>query len=180
MLAHQLPALPDLEAYWQALLEFFGWLEGGQIKKRAPLGPISQREEVYQPLYGHLGLCTISGRSLEIVRFAAANHLCMNLDYTTNKGERSSRTIEPYSLRRAQDGKVLLYAVRAEDGQTRAYRIDQINDASVSSQVYVPRYQVELSPGSSLASIRHKEGARNSPGIPGTGNRSARQSRRKP
>ena len=37
MLAHQLPALPGLEVYWQALPEFFDWLEGRVVKERAPL-----------------------------------------------------------------------------------------------------------------------------------------------
>ncbi len=180
MLAHQLPALPDLDAYWQVLPEFFDWLEGRQIEKRAPLRAITQNDEVYRPLYGQLGLHSTSGNSLEIIRFAAANHLCVVLDYTTNEGTRSSRTIEPYSLRRAQNGNILLYAVRAEDGQIRAYKIDQINDASVTSQVFVPRYQVELSPGSSLTPIRQIAGTPGSLGVPGPGHRSSGQLRRGP
>ncbi|MEP5763295.1 MAG: nucleotidyl transferase AbiEii/AbiGii toxin family protein [Halieaceae bacterium] len=178
MLAHQLPALPDLQVYWQALPEFFDWLEGKQIEERAPLEAISAKDEVYRPLYGQLGLHTTSGSSLEIIRFAASNHLCVELDYTTNEGRRSSRIIEPYSLRRAHNGNILLYAVRAEDGQIRAYKIDQINDASVTSQVFVPRYQVELSPGSSLAPIQQAAGTPNSLGIPKTKSRSLALSRK--
>ena len=178
MLAHQLPALPDLDVYWQALPEFFDWLEGRQIQKRATLGAITENDEVYRPLYGQLGLHSTSGNSLEIIRFAAANHLCVDLDYTTNEGTRSSRTIEPYSLRRAQNGNILLYAVRAEDGQIRAYKIDQINDASVTSQVFAPRYQVELSPGSNSAPIKQTAGTPGSLGMPGAGHRSSVKLRR--
>ncbi|MEE4248988.1 MAG: nucleotidyl transferase AbiEii/AbiGii toxin family protein [Alcanivoracaceae bacterium] len=180
MLAHQLPALPELEVYWQALPEFFDWLEGRQVEERAPLGAITQSDEVYRPLYGQLGLHSTKGNSLEIIRFAAGNHLCINLDYTANNGKRSSRIIEPYSLRRAQNGNILLYAVRAEDAQIRAYKIDQINDASVTNQVFVPRYQVELSPSASIAPIRQSAGTSSSLGMPRTSNRSSGLSRRRP
>ncbi len=146
MLAHQLPRLPDLDTYWNSLPGFFRWLEGRDTRERPRLAAIPGDEQVYQPAYGHLGLRTLNGNSLEIIRFAAGNRLCVNLDYTDNNGRRSSRIIEPYSLRQAQNGNVLLYAVRAEDGQIRAYKITQINDASITNKVFVPRYQVELSP----------------------------------
>ena len=41
---------------------------------------------------------------------------------------------------RTQNGNILLYAVRAEDRQIRAYKINQINDALITNQNYVPRY----------------------------------------
>ena len=59
---------------------------------------------------------------------------------------------EPYSLRQAQNGNILLFAVRADDGQIRAYKIDQINDASVVNRTFVPRFQVELTPNLNMAS----------------------------
>jgi predicted nucleotidyltransferase component of viral defense system len=148
MLAHQLPTLPSMESYWDALVEFFEWLEGRREHVRPALGVVSSSGDLYRPTYGHLGLRTRSGSSLEVIRFAAGNHLCVDLDYTANSGERSSRIVEPYSLRRASNGNILLYAVRADSGVTRTYKINQINDASVTNQVFTPRYQVELSPGS--------------------------------
>ncbi|MDA3939158.1 MAG: nucleotidyl transferase AbiEii/AbiGii toxin family protein [Spirochaetia bacterium] len=150
MLAHQLPSLPPLEIYWDALPEFFEWLEGKDAIERPTLTAVSQSGQLYRPSYGHLGLRTLSGSSLEIIRFAAGNRLCVELDYTDNKGRRSNRVIEPYSLRRAQNGNILLYAVRAEDGQIRAYKINQINDASITNRIFVPRYQIELSPSGNL------------------------------
>lgn len=153
MLAHQLPRLPDLDTYWNSLPGFFRWLEGRDTRERPRLAAIPGDEQVYQPAYGHLGLRTLNGNSLEIIRFAAGNRLCVNLDYTDNNGRRSSRVIEPYSLRQAQNGNVLLYAVRAEDGQIRAYKITQINDVSITNKVFVPRYQVELSPSGILMPI---------------------------
>ncbi len=146
MLSHQLPTLPELDVYWDSLPAFFSWLEGHEMLEKPQLSAISGEGQLYQPVYGHLGLRTLSGRSLEIIRFAAGNRLCVNLDYTDNTGRRSSRVIEPYSLRQAQNGNVFLYAVRADDGQIRAYKIAQINDSSITNRVFTPRYQVELSP----------------------------------
>lgn len=151
MLAHQLPSLPALEIYWDALPEFFEWLEGKGAIERPALAAVSQTGQLYRPSYGHLGLRTLSGSSLEIIRFAAGNRLCVDLDYTDNTGRRSNRLIEPYSLRQAQNGNILLYAVRVEDSQIRAYKINQINDASITNRVFIPRYQVELSPSGNIA-----------------------------
>lgn len=165
MLAHQLPSLPELESYWDALADFFDWLEGRVTKSIGTLGPVSSAGDVYRPAYGQLGLRTIAGGSLEIIRFAAGNRLCVELDYTDNNGNRSQRVIEPYSLRKAQNGNVLLYAVRAEDAQIRSYKISQINDASITNQVFVPRYQVELSP-TSASQIEETTGLTGNLGLP--------------
>lgn len=79
--------------------------------------------------------------NLEIIRFAAGNHLCVDLQY-----QGSVRRIEPYSLRRTHDGNIILHAIRAADGQHRSYRIDRIEGAQTTGQSFVPRYAVELSP----------------------------------
>ncbi len=165
MLAHQLPALPPIEVYWESLPGLFLWLEGQEIEAQVALGAVSSDGQAYRPAYGHLGLRTLAGGSLEIIRFAAGNRLCVNLDYTDNEGRRSTRLIEPYSLRRAKNGNILLYAVRAEDGQIRGYKINQINDASISNKVFAPRYAVELSPENS-PQITTLTGNTHSLGIP--------------
>lgn len=166
MLAHQLPFLPALETYWDALPEFFNWLESQVIRETAALGAVSGAGRAYRPAYGQLGLRTLSGNSLEVIRFAAGNRLCVDLDYTDNNGRRSSRVIEPYSLRQAQNGNILLYAVRVEDDQVRSYKINQINDASITNNVFVPRYQVELSPMGSMSSVIQSTGLPGSLGLP--------------
>lgn len=180
MLAHQLPALPAFELYWDALPEFFEWLEKPETERRTALGAVSREGSVYRPAYGQLNLRALSGRSLEIIRFAAGNRLCVNLDYTTNDGKRSSRVIEPYSLRQAQNGNILLFAVRADDGQIRAYKIDQINDASVVNQTFTSRYQIELSPSLSVSPVQMSTGSLPSLDIPKstTSRTSTRRSRR--
>jgi len=166
MLVHKLPFLPALETYWNALPELFNWLEGQIVQETAILGSVSGEGQVYRPVYGQLWLRTLSGNSLEIIRFAAGNRLCVNLDYTDNSGRRSTRIIEPYSLRRAKNSNILLYAVRAEDGQIRAYKINQINDALITNTVFVPRYQVELSPMGDIPSVAQSTGVSGSLGLP--------------
>ncbi len=166
MLAHQLPSLPALDTYWDSLPAFFDWLEGKDVQERVSLDSVSGEGQAYRPLYGQLGLRALSGSSLEIIRFAASNRVCVNLDYTDNSGRRSTRVIEPYSLRRAQNGNILLYAVRTEDGQVRAYKVNQINDASTTNRVFVPRYRIELSPLDSISSVTQTAGTVRSLGIP--------------
>ena len=156
MLAHQLPKLPGLDTYWDSLPTFFLWLEGHETREKPQLVPIPGDGQIYQPAYGHLGLKMLNRNSLEVIRFAAGNRLCVNLDYTDNNGRRSSRVIEPYSLRQAQNGNVLLYGVRAEDGEIRSYKIDQINDASITNRVFAPRFQIELRPSSISVPIAHR------------------------
>lgn len=180
MLAHQLPSLPPLDVYWEALPEFFDWLEGAVEVARPALGALSGEGDLYRPIYGRLGLRTTQGGSLEVIRFAAGNRLCVELDYTDQQGRRSTRIIEPYSLRRAQNGNVLLYAVRADNGQIRAYSISNINGASITDRVFVPRYQVELSPGSMSATpVSSASGDSLSLGLP-QGRRESTVPRRRP
>jgi len=83
---------------------------------------------------------------LEIIRFAAANHLCVDLTY-----DGSVRRIEPYSLRQTAEGNFVLYAVRSDSGDHRSYRVDRMQSATVTSQVFSPRYAVELTSTGPLA-----------------------------
>ncbi len=146
MLIRQLPAVPNLEAYWNSLPEFFSWFDGDAIQRSAPLGTISKSGLAYQPPYGRLGLTTRSGNSLEVVRFAGSSQLCVKLDYTDERGNRSLKTIEPYSFRKTKTGDVLLHAVQADNVQTETYEIDKINDVSMTPIAFTPRYSNELRP----------------------------------
>lgn len=77
---------------------------------------------------------------LEVIRFAAANHLCVDLTY-----DGSQRRIEPYSLRQTAEGNFVLHAIRSDCGEHRSYRVDKMQNASVTRQSFAPRYLVELS-----------------------------------
>lgn len=168
MLRHQLPALPSLDSYWDGLPEFFNWLEG-RVHPAAPaLGSVSGRagETVYHPSYGQLNLKTRSGGSLEIIRFAAGNRLCVDLDYTNEAGRRSTRRIEPYSLRRTSEGNILLYSVRVDNGQIRGYRVDRINSVSITDQVFTARFQIELGASGQSPSVTNIGDIRANPPAP--------------
>ena len=89
------------------------------------------------------GAFRVPGRStpfIEVIRFAAANHLCVDLDYVSEQGRRGTRAIEPYSFRRTQDGNILLHAVRSQNQQHRSYRLDRIlganHTANIRSAIY--------------------------------------------
>ncbi len=139
MLGHQLPVLPPLNDFWGALPEIFSWMTGaaeipqrGFIRHDPGETPVISR---VLPLH-----IPIRSRSiLEIIRFAAANHLCVDLAYDNNV-----RRIEPYSLRQTADGNFILHAIRSDSAEHRSYRVDRMRDATVTSQVFAPRYTVEL------------------------------------
>jgi predicted DNA-binding transcriptional regulator YafY len=78
---------------------------------------------------------------LEIVRFAAANHLCVDLRY-----DGTVRQIEPYSLRQMAEGNFVLHSIRTDAGEHRSYRVDRIEGAEVTGRAFTPRYLVELTP----------------------------------
>ncbi len=153
MLGHQLPALPPIDSFLAALPEFFKWLAGEMAPRALAVYPGAQEATV---LRGPAGSIHVSGRrasSIEVIRFAASNRLCVDLDYIDQDGNRSRRVIEPYSLRRTKDDNILLYAVRADNEQNRSYRVDQIQGARVTDRSFTPRYVVELTPMISLYAI---------------------------
>ena len=76
-----------------------------------------------------------------MIRFAAANRLCIDLDYLG-----SIRRIEAYSLRRTRDGNIILHAFDTDKNAHRSYRVDRIAGASTTNQAFIPRYEVELTP----------------------------------
>lgn len=139
MLGHQLPVLPPFEQFWGALGELFLWLGGAQIAPAlAPL-PVSAGDDgIWTPP----AVVGVWGTSfpLEEIRFAAVNHLCVDLDYG---GE--TRLIEPYSLRRTREGNLVLHAVRHDSGAHRSYRLDRIQAARATTVPFAPRYAVEFS-----------------------------------
>jgi predicted nucleotidyltransferase component of viral defense system len=146
MLGHQLPALPPVDSFWNALPEFFAWLTGTVAPRPLSAYPVSEGTAV---LRGPAGAIHIPGRDtpfIETIRFAAVNRLLVELDYIDQRGKRSSRPVEPYSLRRTREGNVILCAVNAEKQESRSYRLDQIRGARVLDRAFTPRYAIELTP----------------------------------
>jgi len=155
MLAHQLPVLPSYESFWNELPEVFAWLY--EEKPRATLAAVpgfgrDQIDSSWRPPAMASSWRTMGvSAPLEIIRFAAANRLCVSLDYRNEQGHRDVRIIEPYSLRRSSDGNLLLMAVKADTGEVRSYRADRIVSASAAAQMFVPRYAIELTDMGSLS-----------------------------
>lgn len=146
MLSHQLPVLPPLDDFWDALPEIFTWMKSGSpIPQRALIqhgaGEVAVRTRVLP-----MGVPIRSRSTLEIIRFAAANHLCVDLAYDGNV-----RRIEPYSLRQTAEGFFVLHAIRSNSREHRSYRVDRMQGATVTSQVFAPQYAVELASTGPLA-----------------------------
>jgi predicted nucleotidyltransferase component of viral defense system len=140
MLAHQLPALPPFAQFWGELPAVFDWLHGA-IEQATPQSIPAMggaMDETWRP--PPMVQAWHANVPLEIIRFAAANHLCVNLTY-----QGSQRLIEPYSLRRTQEGNLLLHAVKHQSGEPRSYHVDRIQGAEATQEPFVPRYAIEFS-----------------------------------
>jgi predicted nucleotidyltransferase component of viral defense system len=143
MLGHQLPTLPPWELYFNALYDFFEWLEGRSELVALPNLPTTGDDDVtWTP--PATAYSWGQGVSLEPIRFAGANHLCVEIDYRKANGQRTQRLVEPYSLRRTKVGKILLHTHDRTRNDHKSYRIDRLLGVKVTSIPFSPRYVVEL------------------------------------
>jgi len=175
MLAHQLPALPPVAAFLGVLPEFFEWLFEERVRATPASYRLTRGETVIRDQTMRLPLRYSTRSHLEVVRFAAANRLCVDLDY---RG--STRRIEPYSLRRTRDDNIILHAWNRSRNGHGSYRVDWIQDARVTDQVFSPRYAVELTPTGPV-SIQDTKRSSDSTGFGNSGGRhsTTRLSRRR-
>lgn len=146
MLGHQLQALPPFEQFWDDLPKIFNWLEG-VIEPTKLASMESDKDEdltwAPPPTIWQWGV----GIPLESIRFAAVNHLCVELGY-----QRSTRLIEPYSLRKTKEGNLILHAIKAGTGEARSYRVDRIENIKVTNRPFTPKYAIEFSPAGAIQS----------------------------
>jgi len=142
MLGHQLPQpTPTFHAFWDSLGDVFEWL-AGRLKR-----PILRRasEGGLDPTW----TAPAAIRSwryrfpLEVIRYAGANRLKVEIDYRPEQGRRGPRVVEPYSLRRNQQGQYRLMLIN-DRGQLRSYRLDRIAGVRATAEPFVPRYVVEF------------------------------------
>ena len=147
-LATRLPALPPMQNFWDALPEFFAWLETGIAPETPAAYRITVGETVLRARTLRVPVSRIAQSYLEIIRFAAANRLCVELLY---KDE--TRRIEPYSLRQTKDGNIILHAYDTRKQGHRSYRLDRVQGVQTTGETFIPRYAVELNP-SGPVSIR--------------------------
>lgn len=146
MLAHQLPDLPPVASFWDALPDFFSWLAGTPMPQIPAAYAMAAGETVIRERTLRLPVAGQVQSYLEVIRFAAANRLCVDLDYNG-----STRRIEAYSLRRTQEGNIVLRAWSLDRNAHRSYRVDRIQGVSTTGQTFAPRYAVELTPSGPLA-----------------------------
>jgi len=141
MLGHQLPHLPNVTQFWEELDTVFDWLGGEPVLAldRAPtrtgIDPMWQPPRAMTAWRYRV--------PLELIRFAGANRLKVEIDYRPVEGRRSARVVEPYSFRMTQDGDLLLYVVN-DRGQLRSYRVDRIAGVRILDESFTPRYLVEF------------------------------------
>lgn len=144
MLAHQLPALPPFNGFWQEVPKLFAWLDGEVVQRPEPQ-PVSSDE-----VPGWTPPPTIwtwgAGVPIEAVRFAGSNRLCVELGY-----QNSVRLVEPYSLRRTKAGNIVLHALKHESREARSYRVDRIQSVKVSNVSFNPVYAIELAAAGPLS-----------------------------
>lgn len=140
MLAHQLPELPPFESFWEELPKLFEWLAGRLVLKQLASVP-QQRGEETDASWSPPATVSTWGRDVpvESLRFAAANHLCVDLGY-----DGSVRRVEPYSFRRSKAGNILFCAIKVPTREPRSYRLDRIQSIKVTNQPFHPAFRVEI------------------------------------
>ncbi len=175
MLGHQLPELPPVDAFWNALPEFFAWLLEGVVPAAPAAYALGGGETIIRERSLRLSVPRPAQSSLEVVRFAAANHLCVDLDYIDLSGRRATRRIEPYSLRETRDGNIILHAWNVDKNQHRSYRVERIQGAQSTSQSFVPRYEIELTPSGPVAIPPTTRTSSSSFGVPRAATRPVRR-----
>lgn len=145
MLAHQLPELPPLDAILLRLDSLFAWLSRPDAIPVPAMATVAARAD--EELVAAAGLQYWgSGVRLEAVRFAGANRLMVEFTYN---GER--RLVEPYSLRRASTGNILLYAWEVSSDQIKAFNTARISDLRATTRPFTPRFRVEFAAAGPMA-----------------------------
>ena len=147
-LSHQLQALPPFESFWNELPEFFTWLENPKsplvrLHETIPVGTgtLSEEADVLNSV-----TATSQFNLLDRVRFAASNHLCVEIVYRKENGEQNTYLIEPYSLRSTADNNLLLYSLKHGTSEIRGFRTERILEAKATTTTFVPKYRIEFLP----------------------------------
>jgi predicted nucleotidyltransferase component of viral defense system len=142
MLGHQLPKpLVPFEGFWNSLDDVFSWLAG---TLRTPSLPRAQREDLDAAWEAPTAITSWRRHiPLELLRYAGANRLMVDVDYRAEQGRQGPRLVEPYSLRRTQDGKLVLFVVN-DHGQLRGYRVDRIAAVRPTTVQFTPKFRVEF------------------------------------
>jgi predicted nucleotidyltransferase component of viral defense system len=144
MLAHQLPQLPPIEDLLARLPRLLPWVDVPAPAVGLPLGavPVPATMERLAPA----GIRYWGGVPLERVRFAAANRLLVEFLY-----DGVLRRVEPYSLRRAGTGNLLLYGWEKVAGHIKAFNVARMHDVRPTTIAFMPRYRIEFTSSGPLS-----------------------------
>ena len=149
MLAHQLPALPPVEGFLSRLASALSWLirpsaahPVPSIAEPLPHVGVAATETVVAPAPSMVWRTPVP---LETVRFAGANRLLIEFDYTNRR-----RTLEPYSLRRSSRGNLLLYGWELQSNQIKCFDVAKMAGLRTTSRNFTPRYAVEFTASGAL------------------------------
>ncbi|HQT94415.1 MAG TPA: nucleotidyl transferase AbiEii/AbiGii toxin family protein [Thermoanaerobaculaceae bacterium] len=153
MLAYQLPQLPPLPPMLDRLPTLLAWLDTPAAAPAPALtAPARQTgESVVAPAGG-----TYWGNPvpIEVIRFAGANRLLIQFSYHDR-----SRVAEPYSLRRAQTGNLLLYAWERGAPSIKAFKVSEMSGTRATNEPFTPRYSVELTASGPLQVLPTSSGS---------------------
>jgi predicted nucleotidyltransferase component of viral defense system len=142
MLGHQLPRpLPPFADFWTTLDDVFSWLAGTRRISQLPRASLGNLDPGWQAPTAITSWRR--GVPLELLRYAAANRLKVDIDYRAVGGRWGSRRVEPYSLRRTQEGNLVLFVVN-DNGELRSYRVDRIAGIRPTTATFAPRFRVEF------------------------------------
>ncbi|HAJ44587.1 MAG: Helix-turn-helix type 11 domain protein [Candidatus Azambacteria bacterium GW2011_GWE1_42_9] len=81
---------------------------------------------------------------LDTIKQAARNRQVLRIFYIEKDGTTEGwRSVEPYSFSK-DDGEQGLFAWDRTKNGIRRFSIDRISRAEISSETYMPRYQIEI------------------------------------
>lgn len=139
MLAHQLPLLPLMDDLLRRLSDLLRWIDQPTAvvpEIQLSPAPISAEESVIAPAgIQYWG----GGTPLEGVRFAGTNRLLVEFVY-----DGKLRQVEPYSLRRARTGNLLLYGWEQGSTHIKAFNTAKMYDVHPTNVTFQPRYRIEF------------------------------------
>ncbi len=145
-LAHQLPALPSFESFWEELIPFFKWLDFfEETDSFLPAIVDNESTHVVSDLRAQkLGSQKMS--MLDRIQFACANHLCVEIDYYQENKDRETVTIEPYSLRISPDRTLWVYAKNYKTQEKIYVRADYILKVILTDTSFKPSFTIDFIP----------------------------------
>ena len=141
MLGHQLPYLPPFDSFLQVVPQLFKWLEGQSSQEEKTLYKLLEDETLVYEQTSRLPLSQNIKSYIELIRFASANRLCVNLKY-----QNSTYKVECYSLRKTKEEQLILYAWDTDKNEMHSYEVNHIQNVEVINDNFSPKYLVELTP----------------------------------